>query len=183
MKNKIQNNRFIKILLMLVKAIISFFIVLVVSIIFVQRISNNKVSFCGYSMYTIITESMVPKYNVYDMVIVKDVEPSELVVGDDVVYMGAVSDFKDKIVTHQIISITKKDGRFHFRTKGINNDIEDPSIDESQVMGKVIFKSSLLSLISKIVNNPYGFYFVIFVPFAILLVMEFIDFIESRREK
>ena len=37
------------------------------------------------------------------------------------------------------------------------------------------------SLISKVVNNPYGFYFVIFVPFAILVVMETIDIINERR--
>ena len=43
-------------------------------------------------------------------------------------------------------------------------------------------KSNILSFISKIVNNPYGFYFVIFVPFAILLVMEIIDFVEEKKD-
>ena len=50
-------------------------------------------------------------------------------------------------------------------------------------MGRVSFKSHILSFISRVVNNIYGFYFVIFVPFAILLVMEIIDIVYERREK
>ena len=80
------------------------------------------------------------------------------------------------------IKIDTSNGKRTFHTKGIANEFEDPLVEESQVMGKVIMKSTILSFISKIVNNPYGFYFVIFVPFAILLVMEIIDFIEDRKD-
>lgn len=179
MIEKIKNNRALKILYMIFKAITTLFIVIVISIIFIQRISNNKLTLCGFSMYTIITESMVPKYQVYDMVIAKNVDSSSIKVGDDVVYMGQKDDFKDKIVTHQVIKIDKNTGKFH--TKGLANDTEDPLITGDQILGKVIYKSFLLSLISKIVNNPYGFYFVIFVPFAILVVMETIDIVNERK--
>ena len=50
-------------------------------------------------------------------------------------------------------------------------------------MGKVIYKSIILSFISKIVNNSYGFYFVIFIPFAILVAMEIIDIIEDKKDR
>ena len=182
MIEKIKNNKVLKVLTMIIKAIVSLFIVIVVSIIFIQRISDNKLSLGGYSIYTIITESMVPKYNVGDMVIAKKISPDELSVEDDVVYMGQKSDFAGKIITHQIIKIDTSNGKRTFHTKGIANEFEDPLVEESQVMSKVIMKSTILSFISKIVNNPYGFYFVIFVPFAILLVMEIIDFIEDRKD-
>jgi len=94
----------------------------------------------------------------------------------------ALRDFAGKIVTHQIIKIDTEKGKRVFHTKGIANTIEDPLVEESQVLGKVIMKSNILSFISKIVNNPYGFYFVIFVPFAILLVMEIIDFVEEKKD-
>lgn len=168
---------------MIIKAIISFFIIIVVSIIFIQRISDNKLTLGGYSIYTIITESMVPKYNVGDMVIAKKIPITELKVNDDIVYLGNKNDFAGKIVTHQIIEIEKKGNELYFHTKGIANMIEDPLVEENQILGKVIMKGTILSLISKIVNNPYGFYFVIFVPFAILLVMEIIDFIEEKKER
>ncbi len=168
---------------MIIKAIVSFFIIIVVSIIFIQRISDNKLTLGGYSIYTIITESMVPKYNVGDMVIAKKIPITELKVNDDIVYLGNKNDFAGKIVTHQIIEIEKKGNELYFHTKGIANMIEDPLVEENQILGKVIMKGTILSLISKIVNNPYGFYFVIFVPFAILLVMEIIDFIEEKKER
>lgn len=168
---------------MIIKAIVSFFIIIVVSIIFIQRISDNKLTLGGYSIYTIITESMVPKYNVGDMVIAKKIPITELKVNDDIVYLGNKNDFAGKIVTHQIIEIEKKGNELYFHTKGIANMIEDPLVEENQILGKVIMKGTILSLISKIVNNPYGFYFVIFVPFAILLVIEIIDFIEEKKER
>lgn len=183
MIEKIKNNKVLRILAMIIKAIVSFFIIIVVSIIFIQRISDNKLTLGGYSIYTIITESMVPKYNVGDMVIAKKIPITELKVNDDIVYLGNKNDFAGKIVTHQIIEIEKKGNELYFHTKGIANMIEDPLVEENQILGKVIMKGIILSLISKIVNNPYGFYFVIFVPFAILLVMEIIDFIEEKKER
>lgn len=182
MIEKIKNNKVLKILSMIIKAIVSFFIVIVVSIIFIQRISGNKLTLGGYSIYTIITESMVPKYNIGDMVIAKKTPTTELKEKDDVVYLGKKSDFAGKIVTHQIIKIENIENKTYFHTKGIANDVEDPLVESDQILGKVIIKSNILSFISRIVNNPYGFYFVIFVPFAILLVMEIIDFIEEKKE-
>lgn len=180
MIEKVMNNKALRILYMIFKAITTLIIVLVITIIFVQRVSNNKINLFGFSMYTIITESMVPKYEVYDMIIAKEVDSSSIKVGDDVVYLGEKDDFKDKIVTHQVIKIDKSAGKFH--TKGLANDTEDPLISGDQIMGKVVYKSKILSLISRVVNNPYGFYFVIFVPFSILVVMEVIDIVNERRE-
>ena len=179
MIEKINNNKALKIIAMLFKTIVSFFIIIVISIIFIQRISNNKVSLGGYSLFTVVTESMVPKYNVFDMIVAKEVDTNDIKVGDDVVYLGKKSDFAGKIVTHEVIKIDKIDGNTYFHTKGI----EDPLVSADQIMGRVSFKSHILSFISRVVNNIYGFYFVIFVPFAILLVMEIIDIVYERREK
>ncbi len=183
MIDKIKNNKVLRIIAMVIKMIISLFVIVVVSIIFIQRVSNNRASFGGYSLYTVITESMVPRYNVFDMIVTKKVNINDIMLGDDVVYLGNKDDFAGKIVTHEVIKIEKIDGNIYFHTKGINNDIEDPLVSSDQIMGKVCFKSHILSFISRVVNNIYGFYFVIFVPFAILLVMEIIDIVYERRDR
>lgn len=183
MIERIKNNKLLKIMTMIIKAIISFFIVIVISIIFIQRISNNKLTLGGYSIYTIITESMVPKYNVYDMVISKKTNIDQIKVGDDVVYQGAEGDFAGKIITHRVVKKETIKDENYIHTRGIANNIEDPLVKENQILGKVVYKSRILSIISKITNNPYGFYFVIFVPFAVLSAMEIIDIVEERREK
>ena len=126
-------------------------------------------------MYTVVSESMKPKYEIYDMLIAKKVDPSTIKVGDDVVYKGEKSTLKDKIVTHQVIKKDYKNGKYIFQTKGINNDIADPEIEDRQILAVVVSKSNILSMISHLVNNSYGFYFIIFVPFVVLLFFEILD--------
>lgn len=177
-----KNKNIIKIILGIIKSIATFFIVCVFSIIFLQRVSNNSINLAGFSIYTVVTESMYPKYKVYDMILVKSVDTKLIKVHDDVVYKGEKSDFQGKIVTHRVEDITEDNGVLTFTTKGINNDIEDPLVNENQIMGKVVHKLLLLSLISKVINNTYGFYFLIFVPLVIVIFLEVMESIEEKKE-
>lgn len=185
MKSKIKQikeNKVLRILLMVLKAITSLLIILIVSIIFVQRISNNKVTLGGYSIFTIVTESMVPKYEVGDMLIAKKVPLDDIKVGDDLVYLGKEGTFNGKVVTHQVIDIERDGDKYLYHTKGIANTLEDPVVSQSQVYGVVITKSNILSFLSKIVNNIYGFYFIVFIPFAVMIFLEFIDIIHDKEK-
>ena len=177
-----KNKNIIKIILGIIKSIATFFIVCVFSIIFLQRVSNNSINLAGFSIYTVVTESMYPKYKVYDMILVKSVDTKSIKVHDDVVYKGEKSDFQGKIVTHRVEDITEDNGVLTFTTKGINNDIEDPLVNENQIMGKVVHKLLLLSLISKVINNTYGFYFLIFVPLVLVIFLEVMESIEEKKE-
>lgn len=181
--NKIKNNKAFNIGFMVIKAFSALLIAVVVCIIFVQRISDNKINLGGYGMFTVITASMAPEYNVWDMVISKKIDPNDIKIGDDVVYQGKVDDFAGKIVTHRVINIDEKDGQRTFTTKGIANPIEDPKITGDQIYGKVTFKSEILSFLSKIINNIYGFYFIVFVPFVIMVFFEIIDVINDREKR
>ena len=49
-------------------------------------------------------------------------------------------------------------------------------------MGKVVHKLLLLSLISKVINNTYGFYFLIFVPLVVVIFLEVMESIEEKKE-
>ncbi len=162
--------KFIKVMLILLVLFILFVIV-------VQRLSDNKANIMGIGVYTIISESMAPDYEVGDMLLTYHVKEEDLKVGDDVVYLGKVNDFKDKIVTHRIIKI---DSRIH--TKGTNNPVADPSIDYSQIYGKVIFKLSVLSTFSKLMNNNVLFYFIVFVPFTILIFFDLLSIVKDVKK-
>ena len=160
----------------------SIFIILIVSVIVIQRVSNNKFTLGGYSIFTVVTQSMIPKYQVGDMLLAKSVDTSKLKVGDDVVYMGAVGTFQGKIVTHQIVEIEEGSPR-KFHTKGINNMIEDPVIDETQIFGKVVMKLTILSMISKVISNQVGFFFIIFVPIVVLVFGIVMDTVNDKKKK
>ena len=178
---RIKNNKFLNGTYLVIKAIASILIIFVICIIFIQRVSNNKVTLGGISMYTIVSESMKPKYEIYDMIIAKKIDPSEIEIGDDVVYIGEKSTLKDRIITHQVIKKEYKNGKYVFQTKGINNDVADPEIEDRQILAVVISKSNILSVISHVVNNSYGFYFIIFVPFVILLFFEVLDIKKEKK--
>lgn len=183
MMQKIFNNKLTKILWTTIKTLLTIFIIFLAGIIIVQRVSNNRLSIGGIKLFTIISESMVPKYEVYDMLIAKDVTPEELQKGDDLVYIGTVGDFEGKIITHQIIDIEQENGKYVFTTKGIANLESDPQVKEEQIYGKVLYKSKILSWCSKIINNQYGFYFIIFVPMVILIFQEVIKEVEMHKRK
>lgn len=178
--NKIKNNKFINILLMLGKIVSTFLIVLIVSVVFVQRLSNNKINLGGYSIFTVVSESMEPEYKVWDMIVAKEADPNSINVGDDIVYLGDEGEFAGRIVTHRVIKIDKNGSSLDFTTQGISNELADPVIDENQIYGKVLFKSTLLSFLSKLMNNLYGFYFLIFIPFVIILFFEILDIVNDR---
>lgn len=157
------------------KALLTLLIILIVSIILLQRVFNNKVSIGGYRIFTIITESMVPVYNVFDVIISKDIDVENIKIGDDIVYLGSEGSFADKIITHRVIEIENTNNTYNFTTQGIANTGIDPTINESQIYGVVVKKSIILSFISKLVNNSFGFYFLILIPLAFLIVSEIID--------
>lgn len=176
------NNKFINTIFTAIKIVLTLLIIMVVSVIFVQRISNNKAKLGGYSIFTIVSESMMPVYEIGDMIIAKTVDEDEIKVHDDIVYQGESGAFKGKVITHRVIQIETKDGVL-FHTRGIANSENDPSIKYSQIYGKVLFKSKSLSFLSKVMNNPYGFYFTIFIPFTIMVFLEILDFFKERKER
>jgi signal peptidase len=169
--------------MIIVKTVLTLCIVAVFSIILVQRVSNNKFTVGGYGIYTVISPSMRPEYDVFDMIIAKNVDdPLTLKKGDVVVYKGEKDDFKDKIVTHRIEKVYTGTNPRKFLTKGDANDYPDPEITANQIMGKVEKKTVILSFLSHIVNNIYGFYFIVFVPIVVMVFLEVMESINERKE-
>ena len=167
----------IKALWVVIRTILTIILIALLAIVGVQRISNNKMAVAGFRIFTVITESMTPKYKVGDAIFTKTINPSEIKVGDDITYLGTAESFKDKIVTHRVISIEKgEDGLYIFQTKGIANDEPDPKINETQIYGKVIYKIKTISYLNSVIGNLYGMYFAIFIPFGIIIFIEFIGY-------
>ena len=155
-------NNIVYVILFLIVASVLFVVIL-------QRASNNAIALGGVRVFNIISESMIPKYNIGDVLVVKSIEPQNIKVGDDIAYIGQESTFNQKIVTHQVIKIDYENGEYIFHTKGIANILEDPLVHQNQVFGKVVYKIWILSFISKILSNVYVVFFGIFVPIVVLI--------------
>ncbi len=180
---KIKNSKFLKFLWASIKVILGILITLILAIIIIQRVFNNNASLFGYRIFTVASGSMEPRYKILDMLLVKDTDAKEIALGDDLVYLGKEGTYAGKVITHEVIKIEEKDGKKYFTTKGIiEMAMEDPLVSEDQIYGKVLGRIPLLSGISRIMNNQIGFFFLIVVPMAFLILLEIID-IKNRREE
>lgn len=165
----------------IIRIIIIILLILFSSFICIQRFSNNNVAVFGYRMFTVATGSMVPMYNIGDILLCKEVDPSTLKVGDDITYMGMKGTFKDKLITHRIIKKVKDDnGKYIFQTQGIATISPDPSITEDQIYGKILMEIEALSWVYKQVTTASGFVLIIVTPILFIIASEFFT---SKLEK
>ena len=183
MLRKILDSKYFQIPYKILKTIIIIVMFLYLAFIIVQRISGNQ-SILGYRIFTVATGSMIPKYNINDVWAIKQINTDELKVGDDVTYLGNRYDVNGKIVTYRIIDIKTENGKKIYITKGINNTVEDPAIEASQIYGKVIGKIPIVTQINHTIKNQYGFFFLIFLPIVIIIFLEIADTVtEIKRGK
>ena len=164
--NKLRKNRVFQITGKVVSIIITLILFLMLSVVLVQRLSNNKFNLGGYGVYTVATGRMIPEYKIKDLILTYQKNPEEIEIGDDVVYLGKSGSVAGKIVTHRVIKKEKRE-KIYFYTKGIANELTDPEIDESQILGVVKHKLFLLSFCSHIINNPVGLLLLIVIPFVV----------------
>lgn len=164
------------------KVVCVILLILLVGVLALQRFSNNEVAIGGFRVFNVATGSMIPKYKVGDVLIVKETNIDKLVVGDDITYLGKEDSFANRVVTHQIIKIDETENGKVFHTKGIANDTEDPEITGDQIYGKVVYKCIFISLLTKLMNNMAAFYVVFIIPFAILIFLRIKEFVGDRKE-
>lgn len=185
MKNiieKIKNNKFLKIISKIIYTIIFIIVLLLLIMVILQRTSNNEITIGGYRIFVVATGSMVPEYEVGDVLLSKEIDASKLKVGDNVVYEGKVGSYNGKVITHKIKSIEKDGDNYKITTQGVANTGEDPEIDQTQILGKIAYKIVLLSWFEKIISNNYAFYCIIFIPIAILIFKRFRSFMSEEDE-
>ena len=167
---KIKENKVLKTIWNILYTLMFIIVVLMLIVVIMQRVTNNNLTIGGIRMFSVATGSMVPVYNVGDILISKEIEPEEIKVGDDIVYQGEKGSYSGKVITHRVISIEKQeDENYKIITQGVANNAQDPEIDQTQVYGKIICKLHILGFLSKITRNIYAFYFIIFIPVAILI--------------
>lgn len=181
---KIMENKIFKKIKLIIQILFGVFFAIFVLMVCLQRFSNNRISFFNYRMFTVISGSMEPKYNIGDVLISKDVKPSKIRIGDTISYLGAKGSFAGKVITHRVVSIeTNSAGKYYFHTQGLTNIVEDPIVYESQLYGKVIYKSIILSFVYKIISTSYGLFIFVVIPLLYIIGSEMLGFLLAKEEK
>lgn len=126
-----------------------------------------------FSLYTIISPSMQPNLNVYDIIIDKRVDDaSEVEIGDVITFISTSSISRGMTVTHRVIDIIPdENGKPQFKTKGDNNLTPDGAyVYEENILGRVILRIPQFGRIQFFLANQGGWLLVVVVPSVIVLI-------------
>lgn len=177
-----------KIISIIIKTIVGIALAAFILVVCMQRFSDNKLSLFNFRLFSVVSQSMVPVYDIGDVLVAKEKDPSEIKEGDIISYLGTTGSFANKVITHRVVHIEKReDGKYYYRTKGDANLVEDPIVMEDQLYGVVVHKSILLSLVYRIVGTQIGFFMFIIIPIMFVIGSEMISTLlekeEDRRKK
>lgn len=182
--NEFFSNKIFKFIFGLLRFVVYGLLIIYVVFTLFQRFTNNS-SFLGYRLFNVATGSMIPVYNINDVIIVKETDVSTLKVGDDVAYKGTRAGLEGKIITHRIIKIEEdNNGEVRFFTQGVNSENVDPSISGNQILGKVEGKLFFINELNHVVKSNLGFFFLVFCPLVLVIALEIAQsVIEYKLEK
>lgn len=176
---KIMNNKIFNIITSVIEWILCIILIFLIILTGVQRFSKQG-NFFGYRIFVVASNSMTPQYKIGDALLVKEVPKDTLKEGDVVTYKGKSGAVKDLTITHQIIKIEKNEDKLVFHTKGLANIIEDPLVEEEQILGKVTRKLKVLSVLGDVVSNKGKLLLFITLPIAFLIAIEIIKIVYKK---
>jgi signal peptidase len=109
--------------------------------------------FTGSQTYTVLTNSMAPKYPPGTFLVVKPAAFGELKSGDIVTFQ--LESGKPAVETHRIVGFgTSQTGEKTLITRGDNNDINDPNpVREPQVRGKLFYAVPYAGFVANALGN------------------------------
>lgn len=145
------------------------FMVVILFFIFItaqSRLTGMEPSILGHRLYIVESGSMEPAIKMGSMIGVKEIEASEIEIGDTVSFY---TQNKEAKVTHRIVDI--KAGGDEIITRGDANNMDDPNPrSKNEVIGKVVFSIPFIGFIFHYLSKPISIVLIIILGAAWLLI-------------
>lgn len=173
---------------------ISWFIMVILSaigIFLVAYITINKAAqvkgeTAPLGLFTIISPSMTPNIDVYDVVFVAKTDPQNIQIGDVISYYSTKSYFQEQgiPITHRVIEKFNTSEGVVFRTQGDANPIpDDEVIMGNNVVGVVKFVIPQLGRIQFFLASKAGWVIAILVPALGVLIYDMLKLFKLLRAR
>ncbi|ELZ85461.1 peptidase S26B, signal peptidase [Haloferax gibbonsii ATCC 33959] len=150
-------------------------VVLLVAVALVVVLAAPQV-FGAEASYTVLSGSMSPTFDAGDVVVVRDVPPTDISEGDIITYReagSAITDERTDRVTHRVVAVDRSGDSPVFRTKGdANEDVDSDPVAADRVVGSVWFHVPYLGLASQFAQSKLGLVLFVILPGALLVVTE-----------
>ena len=139
-----------------------------------------------YNAFVVLTGSMLPDIQVYDVVVTKKVAAKTLEEGDVITFASSDSRFLNTIITHRIIkkNYDKETNAYTFQTKGDNNNVADSAlVNSNNIYGKVIIKIPKLGYLQEFLTTDGGWIMVILLPCLVVISYDIVKLAKSLKKK
>lgn len=183
-KDKVNNilSIVLKILYYLVTILVCLIVFFLLFYIVSSQLHSNDENYKSpISIYTIVSPSMTPVINVYDVVVNAKVnDPSTIVPGDIITYKSAAANSEGMTITHRVIEVSKlPDGTYEYMTQGDNNKEPDSLyVTFDNVIGKEILIIPYIGHIQFLIANQKGWLILLLIPIFIYLIREVFKLID-----
>lgn len=171
----------------ILSGILLVFLVAMIAIALVQKVTGQQSQLFGYSITRILTNSMEPTIMTDDVILEKLYEGEQLSVGYIITFRAPEEssiyvEGMNYTITHRIESIEKtEDGGYIITTKGDNNSrADDFTIDETAVVSVYVTTLSVMTIIFKIISNFWGFLVLIVLPLVFILIFQIVKLIKLK---
>ena len=132
-------------------------------------------------MYVVISGSMRPTFDISSIVLVREVDPRTIPVGDIITFKG-VGDAKT-LTTHRVVKINDGE-QLTFTTRGDANNVNDPNpVPAQNVVGKVRAYIPYLGYLITFSQTRIGLVCMIFIPGGLLIAYELYNIYNYTRRK
>lgn len=128
-----------------------------------------------FSIYTIVSPSMTPNINVYDMIInVRVDEPNDIEVGDVITFISTSILSPGMTITHRVVGLTTdENGQMCYQTRGDANNVTDQACAKfNNILGKVAFRIPQLGRIQFFLASKAGWLFCILIPALVIIIKD-----------
>lgn len=150
-------------------------LVINVTMIIQGYVNPEKVpSFGGYSPLIVLSPSMEDTIMEGDLIIVKTAQPEDVKEGDVISFFDPDST-GTAVLTHRCIEVVNDNGTLSFRTKGDNNNSEDPSLAPAEnLVGTYITRIPGAGSVAMWLQTTPGLIVCVAVPIVLLVAYDLI---------
>ncbi len=125
-------------------------------------------------LYTILTGSMEPNINPYDVIVDWTItNPKDIKIGDVITFISTSSLTKGMTITHRVINIKEDQNGFSYQTKGDANLSPDTAyVPFTNVKGKVLFRIPQLGRLQSFLATKGGWLIIVVIPALIVIITD-----------
>lgn len=132
-----------------------------------------------YGAYVIMSGSMDPTIKVYDAIIIKRMDSTNIKTGDVITYKSEDQYFYGLMITHRVIDIKEENGETVYITKGDNNATNDRlPVKYSQIYGKTIMRIPKIGYVQWFLSQAYGWILAVVLPCLAIVTYDILKLIK-----